>query len=67
MATKSCDHNEHILCDGGACFRCGWNPKVAAERKAKIFGGIRNKDEEEKLNDADRDLQPDAGAAAPAD
>lgn len=29
---KVCTLNTGVWCSGGECFRCGWNPKVSAER-----------------------------------
>lgn len=32
-----CPYNEECRCDRLECFKCGWNPKVDAERrKARI-------------------------------
>lgn len=32
-----CPHNEGCRCDKKDCFNCGWNPKVAAYRTARIM------------------------------
>ncbi len=31
-----CHHNEGCRCKVKDCYHCGWNPKVAAYREAKI-------------------------------
>ena len=31
-----CIYNPNILCVSAVCKRCGWNPDVEAERKARI-------------------------------
>lgn len=34
---QSCPHNEAIIChDRYGCFKCGWNPKVEAQRKGAL-------------------------------
>lgn len=32
-----CHHNPECRCDQKACYRCGWNPKVAKARSEKIL------------------------------
>lgn len=36
VKSDRCKHNEGVCCEYGNCSRCGWNPKEAAERFAKI-------------------------------
>ena len=31
-----CPHNEECRCRSRDCWRCGWNPKVAEKRRAKL-------------------------------
>ncbi len=38
---ETCPHNEACQCDRwqrALCHRCGWNPKVAQKRFAKLMG-----------------------------
>lgn len=40
-----CKHNQAVVCETGDCGRCGWNPEVAARRKARITGTVEVYDE----------------------
>ena len=40
-----CKYNRYIICDGSACSRCGWDPAVAAKRKAEATGMVEVYDE----------------------
>lgn len=45
IAPKPCPHNGAVVCDDDTkCNSCGWNPKVAKARKAKLlkkYKGVR--------------------------
>ena len=43
--TGECKHNHAVVCDGGDCSKCGWDPKVAAKRKAEVTGKVAVYDE----------------------
>lgn len=37
MNEGKCKYNTMVGCNGGACYKCGWNPRVAKERTTKIL------------------------------
>lgn len=48
--TAVCICNEGVACDDKAhCLVCGWNPKVAAERSAKILERIKSGNTEAEI------------------
>ena len=46
VKSDRCKHNEGVCCEYGNCSRCGWNPKEAAERSARILAEIRAREQE---------------------
>ena len=40
-----CKHNRGVICDGGDCSECGWDPTVVAKRKAEATGMVEVYDE----------------------
>ena len=38
-----CPHNEGCRCKTKDCYHCGWNPRVAAYRVAKLKRTMREK------------------------
>lgn len=35
---KPCPYNDGVWCNSKACYRCGWNPKVAQTRMEAKYG-----------------------------